>query len=124
MLSWRASGRLEKSTCTEWSTTRSTGTRGSMMRGFLSKRAAAERMAARSTRSGTPVKSCRRTRATMKGISSSRSALQAQLARVRTSRSVILRPSTLRRTDSRTMRMETGSLETGPTPAASSFGSE
>src|SRR5258706_150012 len=45
-------------------------------------------------------------------------------ASVRTSFSAIFLPSTLRRTDSRTMRIETGSFDTLPTPAASSLGSE
>ena len=54
-----ASALPAKSTCTEWSTTRSTGTSGSMILGFLPSRATAERMAARSTSSGTPVKSCK-----------------------------------------------------------------
>ena len=104
--------------------TRSTGTSGSTMRGSLPARCAALRIAARSTSSGTPVKSCSRTRATMNGISSVRSPPHDQFARVRTSFSVIFFPSTLRRTDSRTTRMLTGSFETGPMPACSSLGSE
>ena len=40
-----------------------------MILGFFPSRAMAERMAARSTNSGTPVKSCKTMRATMKGIS-------------------------------------------------------
>jgi hypothetical protein len=59
---------------TLWSTTRSTGTSGSMRLGFLPMRAATLRIAARSASSGTPVKSCSTTRATTKGISSLRSA--------------------------------------------------
>ena len=76
------------STCTEWSTTRSTGTSGSMIFGFLPMRATAERMAARSTSNGTPVKSCNTMRATMNGISSVRSAFGFQLASARTFGSV------------------------------------
>ena len=69
---FNASAEPAKSTCTEWSTTRSTGTSGSMILGFLPSRATAERIAAKSTSSGTPVKSCNTMRATMKGISSVR----------------------------------------------------
>ena len=87
-------------------------------------RATAERIAARSTSSGTPVKSCNTMRATTNGISSVRSAFGFQLASARTAASVTLLPSQLRSTDSSTSRMETGSLETGPSPALSSCGSE
>ncbi len=59
----------KKATCTEWSTTRSTGTRGSIIFGFLPMSCTAERMAAKSTSRGTPVKSCKTMRATVKGIS-------------------------------------------------------
>jgi len=54
-----------------WSTTRSTGTSGSMISDFCPT-LNAERIAARSTSSGTPVKSCNTMRATMNGISSVR----------------------------------------------------
>ena len=77
-------GRAGKSTCTEWSTTRSTGTSGSMILGFLPSRATAERIAARSTSNGTPVKSCNTMRATTNGISSVRGAFGFQLASART----------------------------------------
>ena len=43
-----------------------------MIFGFLPSRATAERIAARSTSSGTPVKSCNTMRATTNGISSVR----------------------------------------------------
>ena len=112
-----------KSTCTEWSTTRSTGTSGSIIFGSLPSRATAERMAARSTSSGTPVKSCSTMRATTNGISSVRSAFGFQLARARTSSSVTRLPSQLRSTDSSTMRMETGRREMPGRPRSSS-GSE
>ncbi len=59
----------------EWSTTRSTGTSGSIRPGSRPSRAAVLRMAARSASSGTPVKSCSTTRDTTKGISSVRVAL-------------------------------------------------
>ena len=84
----------------------------------------AERIAARSTSSGTPVKSCNTMRATTNGISSVRVSLGFQLASARTAASLTRLPSQLRRTDSSTRRMETGSLEIGPTPAFSSAGSE
>ena len=84
----------------------------------------AVRMAARSTRSGTPVKSCKTMRATTKGISSSAGAFAFQFARVSTSRAWTFFPSQLRSTDSRTMRMLTGSFEIGPTPASSRAGRE
>jgi hypothetical protein len=87
-------------------------------------RATAERIAAKSTSSGTPVKSCNTMRATTKGISPVRSALGCQFASSFTMLSGILFPSQLRRTDSSTSRIETGSLEIGPTPAFSSAHSE
>jgi hypothetical protein len=52
-----------------------------------------ERMAARSTSSGTPVKSCSTMRATVKGISYSPGAFAFQLARFLTSASVTFLPS-------------------------------
>ena len=111
-----------KSTCTEWSTTRSTGTSGSMIFGSPLSRATAARMAARSTSSGTPVKSCKTMRATTKGISSLIGFFAFQFARLRTSSSLTFFPSQFRKTDSSTMRMECGSREIGPTPAASNAG--
>ena len=119
-----ASGVPAKSTWTEWSTTRSTGTSGSMIFGSRPIRATAERMAARSTSKGTPVKSCNTIRATTKGISSVRCALGDQFASACTLLSLTFFPSQLRRTDSSTSRIETGNRETGPTPARSSAGSE
>src|SRR5882757_2813659 len=73
-------------------------------------RAATLRIAARSQSSGTPVKSCSRMRARTNGISAVRLALGCQLASSRTCSSVTFLPSQLRSTDSRTMRIETGSL--------------
>ena len=69
----RANARAEPnmSTCTEWSITRSAGTSGLIFCGFPPIRATAERMAARSATAGTPVKSCKRTRAGMNGYSTS-----------------------------------------------------
>ncbi len=69
-----------KSTCTEWSTTKSTGTSGSMILGFLPSLATALRIAAKSTSSGTPVKSCNTMRATTNGISAVRVSVGFQLA--------------------------------------------
>ena len=58
MFSASASGEPKRSTCTEWSITRSTGTRGLIRFGSPPSRCMALRMAARSTTAGTPVKSC------------------------------------------------------------------
>ena len=54
---------------TEWSMTRSTGTSGLILRGSPPRLFMPSRMAARSTTAGTPVKSCMRTRAGRKPIS-------------------------------------------------------
>ncbi len=86
--------------------------------------AATLRIAARSASSGTPVKSCSTTRATTNGISSTRSAVALQFASSFTCCSVTFLPSQLRSTDSSTIRIDTGSREILPTPAASSAGSE
>ena len=51
-----------------------------MIFGSLPSRAAAERIAAKSTSNGTPVKSCNTMRATVNGISSMRCALACQPA--------------------------------------------
>jgi hypothetical protein len=51
-------------------------------------RAIAERMAAKSTTAGTPVKSCKITRAGLKGISAACGALGSQVASFLTSSSV------------------------------------
>jgi hypothetical protein len=93
-----------------------------MILGFLPSLATAERIAARSTSRGTPVKSCRTMRATTKGISAVRDSLAFQLASSRTLASCTLRPSQLRNTLSSTRRMETGRREIGPTPAFSRAG--
>src|SRR3989344_251431 len=92
----------------EWSTTRSTGTSGSIFLGFLPSFTATLRMAAKSAKSGTPVKSCSTTRETTNGISSVRAALGAQCASCCTCSAVTLRPSQLRSTESSTMRIDTG----------------
>ena len=77
-----------------------------------------------STSNGTPVKSCNTMRATMNGISSVRVAVGCHWASSRTFFSETFLPSQLRSTASSTNRMDTGSLETLPTPAFSSAGSE
>ena len=102
----------------------STGTSGSIFCGSLPARAAAERIAARSARSGTPVKSCRITRATVKGISSMRSAFGFQPASCFTCSGVTFTPSQFRSTDSSTTRIDTGSRATDTPSADSSFFSE
>jgi hypothetical protein len=63
-------GEPNRSTCTEWSITRSTGISGLIFLGSPPNRFIADRMAARSTTAGTPVKSCNTTRAGLNGISS------------------------------------------------------
>ncbi len=87
-------------------------------------RCTALRIAARSTTSGTPVKSWSTIRATTKGISSFAGDFAFQLARLSTSLRRTFLPSQFRRTDSRTIRMLTGSREIGPMPCSSSAGRE
>src|SRR5437762_12802 len=119
-----ASADPAKSTWTEWSTTRSTGTRGSMIFGSLPSSFTALRIAARSTTSGTPVKSWRTIRATTKGISSFAGDFAFHFASVSTSLRRTFFPSQFRSTDSSTIRMLTGNREIGPTPCSSSAGKE
>jgi hypothetical protein len=107
----------------EWSTTRSTGTSGSIVFGSLPICLATVRIAARSASSGTPVKSCSTTRATTNGISLTRSVFGCQLASSATCSLLTFLPSQLRSTLSRTMRIETGSRFTFGKVLASS-GSE
>ncbi len=69
-----AFGELNASTCTEWSMTRSAGTCGLTLLAVDASpvmRTTADRMAARSTTAGTPVKSWRTTRAGLYAISAS-----------------------------------------------------
>ena len=94
------------------------------MAGSFPAAATALRMAAKSTSSGTPVKSWSTMRATTKGISSAAGLFACQAASILTSCSRTLRPSQLRSTDSKTMRMLTGNLEIGPSPADSRRGNE
>src|SRR3954465_10523867 len=81
-------------------------------------------MAGGSQSSGTPVKSCSRMRASTNGISSVRGATAFQPASCRTCSSVTFLPSQLRRTDSRTIRMETGNRSIGRLSFLDSAGSE
>ncbi len=94
-----------------------------MIFGFLPIRATAERIAARSTSSGTPVKSCSTIRATTNGISSVRGAFAPHVARSRIAPSATRLPSQLRSSDSSTSRIDTGSRDT-LNPDCSSAGSE
>ncbi len=98
----------KSSIITLWSTTRSTGTSGSMVFGSFFWCAASERIAARSASSGTPVKSCSTTRETTNGISSLRTPFGAQWASWRTCSGVMRRPSQWRSTASSTIRIDTG----------------
>ena len=65
----RAGAFANSSTCTEWSITSSAGMSGLTFAGSPPRSSIASRIAARSTIAGTPVKSCRRTRAGRKEIS-------------------------------------------------------
>ena len=96
----------KRSTCTEWSITRSTGINGLIFFGSPPSRRMALRIAARSTTAGTPVKSCNTTRDGMKGISAAIGFTASQAARLRTSSSRTTYPSQLRSTDSSRTRME------------------
>ena len=87
-------------------------------------RCTALRMAARSTTSGTPVKSCRTMRATTNGISSFAGFFAFHFASVSTSLRRTFLPSQLRNTDSSTMRMLTGNREILPRPCSSRAGNE
>src|SRR5215831_17180685 len=119
-----ARGEPKKSTCTEWSTTRSTGTSGSIIFGSPPSRCTALRIAARSTISGTPVKSCKTMRATTNGISSFAGDFAFHFASASTSLRRTFFPSQLRSTDSRTIRMLTGNREIFPISCSSSAGNE
>ena len=100
------------STWTEWSITSSTGTRGLIADGSPPMSAIASRSAARSTTHGTPVKSCRITRAGVKAISLDGSALASQVASASMSSRRMPAPSSLRsRFSSRTFS-ENGSRAT------------
>ena len=91
-----------------------------MRRGSPPSRFMALRMAARSTTAGTPVKSCKTTRAGLNGISTGAGDAAFQPARFLTSRSVISYPSQFRRAASSSTRTENGSAATVVNPASSS----
>lgn len=100
-------GRAKKSTWTEWSMTRSTGTKGLIVFGSLPFRANSARNDAMSTTAGTPVKSCINTRAGLKGISLLEG-LDPQCKRVSIFSWVTENPSWFRRAFSNRIRMENG----------------
>ena len=93
--------------------TRSTGTSGLMRSGSPPRRFMAWRMAARSTTAGTPVKSCRMTRAGRKGISMSCFEVVSQLRMFSTSACLMAKLSQLRIADSRSTRIEYGKRSGG-----------
>src|SRR5262249_21439058 len=95
-----------------------------MIFGSRPSRCTALRIAARSTISGTPVKSCKTMRATTNGISSFAGDFAFHFASASTSLRRTFFPSQLRSTDSRTMRMLTGNREILPIPCSSRAGNE
>ena len=95
-----------------------------MIFGSLPSRCTALRIAARSTISGTPVKSCKTMRATMNGISSFAGDFAFHFASASTSLRRTFFPSQLRNTDSSTIRILTGNREILPMPCSSSAGNE
>ena len=101
-----ASGRPNTSATTEWSMTSSAGMSGLIFRGSPPRACMASRMAARSTTAGTPVRSCKMTRAGVNWISVSGSLPGSQFASARTWSAVMLAPSSLRsRFSSRIFRL-------------------
>src|SRR6266568_7846540 len=95
-----------------------------MIFGSLPSRRTALRIAARSTISGTPVKSCKTMRATTNGISSFAGDFAFHFASDSTSLPRTFFPSQLRSTASRTIRILTGNREIFPIPCSSSAGNE
>src|SRR6266576_5386597 len=95
-----------------------------MIFGSLPSRCTALRIAARSTISGTPVKSCKTMRATTNWISSFAVDFAFHFASASTSLRRTFLPSQLRNTDSRTIRMLTGNRETLPISCSSRAGNE
>jgi hypothetical protein len=117
MLASYASGVRNRSTWTEWSITRSTGTSGLTPAGSAPARATAERMAARSTTAGTPVKSCISTRAGMNAMSAAGAGHDAS---ARTSSALTSRDPARRRRFSSRIFTVCGSRSTSPTPCSAS----
>ena len=118
-----AIGLANSSTCTLWSITRSTGTSGLIACGSPPARFIALRIAARSTTHGTPVKSCRITRAGLNGISAGVMSGD-QSASARTASSPTSKLSMFRSALSSSTRMLNGSLSTSvppPTAAMSKY---
>ena len=94
------------SATTEWSMTSSAGMSGLILVGSPPSVCMASRMAARSTTAGTPVRSCRITRAGVNWISVSGCASLSQLASAVMCSLVMFLPSSLRsRFSSRTFRL-------------------
>ena len=100
----------KKSTWTEWSMTRSAGQMGLIFIGSAPNSSTTSRMAAKSTRAGTPVKSCRMTRAGLKETSTPLASrwFSFQLYTFSTSFFVTWNPSQLRITDSNRTLIEYG----------------
>ena len=119
MLAWYASRRPNRSTCTEWSMIRSTGTSGLTREASPPARAIALRIAARSTTAGTPVKSCIRMRAGMNASRAARSS-SGQPARARTSSSLTSRVPARRSRFSSRIFTVWGSRAWSPTPCSAS----
>ena len=90
--------------------TRSAGTSGSTLPASLPARSIADRMAARSTTAGTPVKSCSRTRAGVKGSSAPAAGSAGQRASAATSASLTLPLAAARSMPSRRTLTVIGSL--------------
>ena len=111
--------RPEKSTCTEWSMTRSTGTCGLTFLGSPPNSTIPSRRAAISTTAGTPVKSCRITRLGMNGISAG-VIVGFQFAILFTSSSVTRKSSAFLNAASSNTLIEYGRSES-ETPHSASF---
>src|SRR5215216_7785250 len=118
-LNCRAAGEPKASTCTEWSMTRSVGTRGLIFLGSPPTSRIALRIAARSTTAGTPVKSCMTTRAGR--YASSPPTDSGHEASALTSSSATNLPPQLRKSDSRMTRIENGSEKTSPSTFSSNL---
>ena len=114
-----ASGVPKKSTCTEWSITRSAGRSGLIRLGSPPSSAIASRITARSTTAGTPVRSCSTTRAGRKAISASFLPEGDQRASAAMSSRVTVTPSSWRSRFSSRTRIERGSRASLPSPASS-----
>ena len=106
MLRASASGRPKKSAITEWSMISSAGRSGFTCAGSPPSAVIASRIAARSTRHGTPVKSCSSTRAGVNAISADGSAAGSHRASASICAAVTRCPSSLRsRFSSSTFRL-------------------